>query len=125
MIAGSKGTAIAGTRPRSQGECRVSESVDFNTVFGRLRGEQAREESTRIGGVDVRMVHVAAGSSGQWDRHDSSTETVVVWSGDFTVEFREHTLRLSAGQCCVVPVGAEHRGSSERGAEIVLFQQAR
>lgn len=48
----------------------------------------------------------------------------MVWSGDFTVEFRDHTLTLSPGQCCVVPVGVEHRGRSREGAEMVLFTQA-
>ena len=70
------------------------------------------------------MVRVAGGGEGRWDSHSHSAETVVVWSGDFTVEFRDHALTLSAGQCCVVPAGAEHRGTSRNGAEVVLFQQA-
>ena len=99
--------------------------VDFGAVFERLAREQQREETTELGGVAVRLVRVPGGGEGRWDRHGDSTETVILWSGDFTVEFSDHILTLSAGQCCVVPVGAEHRGSSERGAEIVLFQQAR
>jgi mannose-6-phosphate isomerase-like protein (cupin superfamily) len=31
---------------------------------------------------------------------------------------------LTAGQCCVVPVGAEHRGTSPTGAEVVLFKKS-
>jgi mannose-6-phosphate isomerase-like protein (cupin superfamily) len=41
---------------------------------------------------------------------------------DFTVEYRDRTLQLGPGQCCVVPVGAEHRAASRAGAEIILFQ---
>lgn len=63
------------------------------------------EETATLGGIAVRMVQVAGG-------------------GDFTVEFRDHTLTLSAGQCCVVPVGTKHRGTSREGAEVVLLQQA-
>ena len=98
--------------------------TDFSEVFARLAATQGREETVPLGGVNVRMVRVAGGGEGRWDSHSQTTETVVVWSGDFTVEFRDHTLRLSAGQCCVVPVGAEHRGTSVTGAEVVLFQQA-
>ncbi len=102
----------------------MSQTTDFAEAFGRLEREQRAEETTLLGGVNVRLVRVKGGGEGRWDRHDQTTETVVVWRGDFTVEFRDHTQHLSAGQCCVVPVGAEHRGTSPSGAEVVLFQQA-
>ena len=100
----------------------TTDPIDFAAVFARLRTEGLREETTELGGVSVRLVRVSGGGEGRWDHHGHTTETVVVWSGDFTVEFRDHTLRLGAGQCCVVPVGAEHRGTSRNGAEVVLFQ---
>jgi mannose-6-phosphate isomerase-like protein (cupin superfamily) len=102
----------------------MSQQVDFTEAFGRLAREGSSEETTQLGGVNVRLVRVKGGGEGRWDHHDTTTETVVVWSGDFTVEFRDHTLHLAAGQCCVVSVGAEHRGTSKAGAEVVLFQQA-
>ena len=98
--------------------------TDFGKVFERLARERQSEEMVQLDGVNVRLVRVAGGGEGRWDSHGHSTEIVVVWSGDFTVEFRDHTLNLAAGQCCVVPVGAEHRGTSRQGAEVVLFQQA-
>ena len=98
--------------------------IDFAAAFARLAAEGHREETTPLGGVDVRLVRVAGGGEGRWDRHDHSTETVVVWSGDFAVAFRDRTLQLGAGQCCVVPVGSEHRGTSRGGAEVILFQSS-
>ena len=98
-------------------------STDFGEVFAQLAGSQRREEAVELGGVSVRMVRVAGGGEGRWDSHPRSTEIVVVWSGDFMVEFRDHEVALSAGQCCVVPVGAEHRDTSRGGSEVVLFQQ--
>ena len=98
--------------------------TDFTQTFSRLAAAQQREETTLLGGVNVRLVRIAGGGEGKWDSHATSTETVIVWSGDFKVEFRDHTLDLTAGQCCVVPTGAEHRGTSHNGAEVVLFQQA-
>jgi mannose-6-phosphate isomerase-like protein (cupin superfamily) len=102
----------------------MSQSIDFAEVFSRLTREGLKEETSQLGGVNVRMVRVPGGGEGRWDHHAHTTETVVVWSGDFTVEFRDHTLHLTAGQCCVVPVGAEHRGTSNAGADVILFQQA-
>ena len=97
--------------------------VDFRAAFADLAARDAREMTAPLGGVDVRLVRVPAGGEGRWDSHDDSTETVVVWSGAFQVEFRDRTLMLGAGQCCVVPVGAEHRGTSPTGAEVVLFKK--
>ena len=73
--------------------------TDFGKVFERLAREQQSEETGPLGGVNVRLVRVAGGGEGRWDSHGHSTEIVVVWSGDFTVEFRDHTLNLAAGQC--------------------------
>ncbi len=98
--------------------------VDFNEVFARLAAEGRAEETVRSGGVSVRLVRVAGCQEGRWDRHDATAETVIVWRGGFRVQFRDHALTLAAGQCCVVPPGAEHCGTSESGAEIVLFQTA-
>ncbi|MDT7951874.1 MAG: cupin domain-containing protein [Acetobacteraceae bacterium] len=103
----------------------MSQSTDFAETFARLAREGVTEETSRLGGVNVRCVRIAGGGPGKWDSHPTTTETVVVWSGDFSVEFRgEQTLTLSAGQCCVVPIGVEHRGTSTGGADVVLFQQA-
>ena len=102
----------------------MNNSVDFGAIFERLAQTRQAEETSTLGGVNVRLVKVAGGGEGRWDSHDHSAETVVVWSGDFTVEFSDHALVLSAGQCCVVPIGAQHRGTSRSGAEVILFQQA-
>jgi mannose-6-phosphate isomerase-like protein (cupin superfamily) len=97
--------------------------VDFAAAFAGLAERGEREATAALGGVDVRLVRVPAGGEGRWDSHPDTTETVVVWSGEFTVEFRDRTLLLTKGQCCVVPVGAEHRGTSPTGAEVVLFRK--
>ncbi len=98
--------------------------TDFAETFARLARDGEKEITTTLGGVNVRLVRVPGGGEGRWDTHTGTPETVIVWSGDFTVDFRDSTLVLAPGQCCVVPAGAEHRGTSEAGAEIVLFQQA-
>jgi mannose-6-phosphate isomerase-like protein (cupin superfamily) len=99
--------------------------VDFAAAFADLAARGAREATAPLGGVDVRLVRVPAGGEGRWDSHPDTAETVVVWSGEFKVEFRDRTLLLTKGQCCVVPVGAEHRGTSPIGAEVVLFTRSK
>ena len=95
--------------------------LDFAAEFQRLRDAGQSESTTRAGGVAIRLVRVVGGGERRWDSHPATTETAIVWSGDFRVEFRDSTLNLDPGQCCVVPAGAEHRGTSKCGAEVILF----
>lgn len=105
-------------------DVQMTDAIDFAKVFARLSATGVAEETITVGGVHVRMVRVAGGGDGRWDRHNHTAETVVVWSGDFQVEFRDRTIVLSIGQCCVIPIDTEHRGTSNKGAEIVLFTRA-
>ena len=98
-------------------------SIDFAAEFDRLEREGQRESTMRQGAMAIRLVRVAGGGEGRWDSHAGTAETVVVWRGDFTVEFREAALRLGPGQCCVVPARAEHRGTSQTGADVILITQ--
>ena len=102
----------------------MNDVVDFGALFRRLAAEGERQHQSVLGGVDVRLVRVEGGVAGRWDQHADTAETVVVWSGAFDVAFRDHTVSLAAGQCCVVPLGVEHQGSSPTGAEVILFKSA-
>ena len=102
----------------------MQQAIDFNEIFDRLERDGRSEETMQHGGVDVRLVRVVSGGEGRWDHHDRTAEIVVVWSGDFTVEFSDHTLLLAKGQCCVVPMGTKHRGTSQAGANVILYQQS-
>ena len=94
---------------------------DFAKEFGRLADAGEKESTRELGGVAVRLVRLAGGTEGRWDSHGHTAETAILWSGDFSVEFRDRTLHLKPGQCCVVPLGAEHRGRTKDGAEVVLL----
>ena len=102
----------------------ASDPFDFASAFARLKTGDQREATTPLGGINVRLVRLPAGAEGKWDSHATTAETVIVWSGAFTVEMRDQTLELGPGQCCVVPLGAEHRGSTRTGAEVVLMTTA-
>lgn len=86
----------------------MNASTDFGEAFQRLACARRAEETVRLGGV-------AGGGEGRRDGHGHTSEIVLVWSGGFKVEFKDHTLELGSGQCCVVPAGAEHRGVSRDG----------
>lgn len=96
--------------------------LDFAAIFQRLADADEREHRAVLDGVEIRCVSLPPGSAGQWDRHNDSTETVLVWDGTFEVGYRDRTDVLTPGQCCVVPTGAEHQGRAPNGAKIILFK---
>ena len=100
----------------------MSAHLDFAAIFAKLEAEGAAQHHAVLGGIDVRCVRVEAGGAGRWDSHPETPETVVVWAGAFDVAFRDSAISLGPGQCCVVPAGAEHKGTSPTGAQVVLFK---
>ncbi len=59
-----------------------------------------------------------------WHAHEKEDEMFLVVEGSFDLEFRDHTVRLAAGEFCVVPKGVEHRPMAEKEAHVLLFEPA-
>jgi mannose-6-phosphate isomerase-like protein (cupin superfamily) len=43
-----------------------------------------------------------------WHKHDDTDETFLVIAGEMEIGFRDHSVRLCAGEMAVVPKGVEH-----------------
>jgi mannose-6-phosphate isomerase-like protein (cupin superfamily) len=100
----------------------TAETIDIPQIFTTLADRTPPEASVTMAGQNVRLV--AFQGAGGWHQHVGATETVIVWSGVFDVEYRDSTVRLSAGQCTVIDCGREHRGVSEDGAQVMLLRSA-
>jgi mannose-6-phosphate isomerase-like protein (cupin superfamily) len=59
-----------------------------------------------------------------WHHHEHEDELFLVHRGTFRMEFRDHSVELSAGDMLIVPRGVEHRPVAEREAEIIMFEPA-
>lgn len=59
-----------------------------------------------------------------WHHHDNEDELFLVWKGELRVEFRDHTVRLTAGEFVVVPRGSDHRTVADEEVEVILFEPA-
>jgi mannose-6-phosphate isomerase-like protein (cupin superfamily) len=59
-----------------------------------------------------------------WHKHDAEDEMFLVVEGAFDLEFRDGTVRLAAGEFCVVPRGVEHRPVAAQEAHVLLFEPA-
>ena len=57
-----------------------------------------------------------------WHHHDREDELFLVLEGRMSIEFRDHTVELEAGDCCIVPHGVEHRPVAAEEASALLFE---
>ena len=59
-----------------------------------------------------------------WHRHEHEDEMFLVLSGELEMQFRDGSVRLSPGECIVVPRGVEHCPRAERETAVMLFEPA-
>jgi len=76
----------------------------------------------QLNGQEVKLVKFQG--TFPWHHHQSEDEMFLVWKGEMTIEFRDHSVSLKAGELCVVPRGVEHRTMAENEAEVLVFEPA-
>lgn len=57
-----------------------------------------------------------------WHTHADTDEVFIVLDGELTLEFRDKTVPLAAGEMYVVPKGVEHRPVAVRECSIMLVE---
>jgi len=57
-----------------------------------------------------------------WHNHQSTDEVFIVLDGQLSIEFRDGTVALSAGEMFVVPKGVEHKPFAERECHLLLVE---
>jgi len=72
-----------------------------------------------VNGQEIKLVKVKG--EFPWHRHQQEDEFFLVWKGRFRVEFRDHIVEMSPGECVVVPRGVEHRPRSLTPEPVVLM----
>lgn len=59
-----------------------------------------------------------------WHHHAATDEVFLVLEGRMTIELRDRTVTLSAGELFVVPKGAEHCPHAEEECQVLLIEPA-
>lgn len=99
------------------------ERISVDERFGRIAEHWRPKVVAELNGQELKLVKAADGVF-PWHRHEDADELFLVWRGTFTVEFRDRTVVLGAGELCLVPRGVEHRTIAEAEAEVLLFEPA-
>ena len=59
-----------------------------------------------------------------WHRHDETDEVFIVQDGKMSINFRDGTVNLSAGEMFVVPKRIEHKPYAQEECRIILVEPA-
>jgi len=59
-----------------------------------------------------------------WHHHEVEDELFLVMQGSFTMQFRDRSIELNAGEFIIVPRGVEHRPVAREEAHVLLFEPA-
>jgi mannose-6-phosphate isomerase-like protein (cupin superfamily) len=97
---------------------RISLVAKFATISDHWNPRIAAE----LNGQHVKLVKLQGAFD--WHSHEHEDELFFVHRGAFTMEFRDRSVVLSAGDILVVPRGVEHRPVAEHECEVMLFEPA-
>lgn len=59
-----------------------------------------------------------------WHSHAEEDEMFLVIEGQLLMHYRDKTVTLNQGECCVVPAGVEHKPEAIEEVSIMLFEPA-
>jgi mannose-6-phosphate isomerase-like protein (cupin superfamily) len=59
-----------------------------------------------------------------WHHHEGEDEMFLVVKGEFDMELRDRTVKLSEGEFIIVPRGVEHRPNARDEVHVLLFEPA-
>src|SRR3972149_9718949 len=59
-----------------------------------------------------------------WHHHEVEDELFRVMQGSFTMQFRDRSIELNAGEFIIAPRGVEHQPVAREEAHVLLFEPA-
>ncbi|MEL6110263.1 MAG: cupin domain-containing protein [Planctomycetota bacterium] len=59
-----------------------------------------------------------------WHQHEHTDELFLVLGGEFEMQLRDRTVRVSEGEMIVIPAGVEHRPCAKKECHLLLAEIA-
>jgi mannose-6-phosphate isomerase-like protein (cupin superfamily) len=91
----------------------MTTKINLDQKFGLFDDQWRPKVIAAMNGQEIKLVKVKG--EFPWHRHQQEDEFFLVWKGRFRVEFRDHIVEMSPGECVVVPRGVEHRTCADEG----------
>ncbi len=96
--------------------------TNLDACFARIHTHWSPVVIAELNGQQVKAVKFQG--EFHWHQHTHEDELFLVHRGRFTMEFRDRSVLLQAGEFLVVPRGTEHRPVAADEVEVLLFEPA-
>ena len=97
--------------------------VNLEECFGRFSDTYSPKIVAELNGQTVMLVR-AEGDKVPWHTHEREDEMFLVLEGTIELHERGRSVRLDAGELCVVKRGIEHRPVPMGRAKLLMFEPA-
>ena len=98
------------------------EKVNLAEKFASFNERWSPKIAGELNGQHVKLVKLLGDFV--WHHHEDKDELFLVVEGRFTMEFRDRSVLVAAGEFIIVPRGVEHRPVAEDEAHVLLFEPA-
>ncbi len=98
------------------------EKVNLAEKFASFNERWSPKIAGELNGQHVKLVKLLGDFV--WHHHEDEDELFLVVEGRFTMEFRDRSVSVEAGEFIIVPRGVEHRPVAEDEAHVLLFEPA-
>ena len=98
----------------------IMKTINLSEKFAKVQDYWNPRVLARLNGQDVRIAKIKG--TFVWHQHENEDELFWVHKGKLSLEFRDHTITLEAGEMAVVPRGVEHRPVATEEVELIMFE---
>jgi mannose-6-phosphate isomerase-like protein (cupin superfamily) len=96
--------------------------INLDDKFGKVVNHRAPHIIAQFNEIHVKCVKALGDFV--WHKHDDTDELFYVHKGNLTIHYRDHAVRLRAGEMHIVPRGVEHKPYAEAECEVLLIEPA-
>lgn len=96
------------------------DAINFAEKFARIDAPWTPRVVAELNDYQFKLVKIEGDFV--WHRHEDTDEAFLVQSGELTIDFRDRSVQLRAGEMLVVPRGVEHRPHAGRECHVLLIE---
>ena len=96
--------------------------INLTEKFGKITEQWSPKIIARLNDYHVKLGKIQGEFI--WHSHDNTDELFLVVQGEMTIELRDGSVELKAGEMFVVPKGVEHKPSAEKECHILMVELA-
>ena len=95
-------------------------AINFRTKLASFKDQWAPKVIAQMNDYQFKLVKLRG--EFVWHNHQDTDEAFIVLNGDMTIELRDGSVRLSAGDMYVVPRGVDHKPTAEHECHVLLVE---